>query len=143
MSAGLELRGWAGDSDGLPSVEQLARAYGRAKQPAAQSISISASGLAGRDLAALRQEVRWATDVGVLRRTVELLRARDGVDDWQARKAAVMAQPCDCDGLMRGTLAQVGPHAFDRCPCRWLGPLHSEHAYWHRIWFNPIGGVMS
>ena len=142
MSAALDLRGWAGDGDGLPSLEQLTRAYARMKPQVAQLMSVSVRGLAGHDLAAARQEVAWASDAGVLGRVVALLRGGGGAEDRQARIAAVMAQPCDCDGLMRGTLARVGPHTFGQCPCRWLGPLHSEHAYWHKTWFSPVPGVM-
>jgi hypothetical protein len=61
-------------------------------------------------------------------------------NDWRAQHAATMALPCDCDGLMRGTDAPIGPHTFGECPCRWFGPLHSKHAYWHMIWHKPAVG---
>ena len=74
VSAGLDLRGWAGDGDGLPSLEQLTRAYEKVKPFAGQLLPVSPACVGGHDLAALRQEVAWVTDARVLRRAVELLR---------------------------------------------------------------------
>jgi hypothetical protein len=77
MSTGPDLRGWAGDGDGLPSLEQLTHSYDKLKPVAEQSIPESSLGLVGDDLAALRQEVSWASDADVLRRTAQLLRGRN------------------------------------------------------------------